>query len=116
MDNKQHNLSLRRRTCTQKCREKRHFLQHKIKHQKEKEVYTDGSKNPGKKVGLAAVFEDATRRGALPKEASIHTAEMTAIKVALKEIKGRREDSWVSELNAGNRIKQGKSSNTKPNI
>ena len=25
----------------------------------------------------------------------IHTAEMTAIKVALKEIKGRRGDSWV---------------------
>ena len=44
---------------------------------KEKEVYTDGSKNPGKK------------------EASIHTAEMIAIKVALKEIKGRRGDNWV---------------------
>ena len=51
--------------------------------------------NPGKKVGLAAVFDDATRRGALSEEASIHTAEMTAIKVALKEIKGRRGDSWV---------------------
>ena len=44
------------------------------KHKKEKEVYTDGSKIPGKKVGLAAVFEDATRRGTLPEEASIHTA------------------------------------------
>ena len=32
--------------------------------------------------------------GTLPEEASIHTAEMTAIKVALKEKKGRRGDSW----------------------
>ena len=61
----------------------------------EPEVYTDRLKNPGKKVGLATVFKDATRRGALPEEASIHTAEMTAIKVALKEIKGRKGDSWV---------------------
>ena len=30
---------------------------------KEKEVYIDGSKNSGKKVGLAAVFGGATRRG-----------------------------------------------------
>ena len=72
---------------------KQHFLQHKNKHQKEKEVYTDGSKNPGKKVGLVAVFEDTTRRGTLPEEASIHTAEMTAIKIALMEIKRRKEES-----------------------
>ena len=62
----------------------------KRQHQKEKEVYKDGSKNPGKNVGLAAVFKDATRRDALPEEASIYTAEMTAIKVALKEIKKRK--------------------------
>ena len=73
-----------------RCWELETNITHKSKHKKEKEVYTDGSKNPGKKVGLAAVFEDATRRGALPEEASIHTAEMTAIKVALKEIKGRK--------------------------
>ena len=66
---------------------RQHFLQHKTKPQKEKEVYTDGSKNPGKKVGSAAVFEDKTKIGALPEEASIHTAEMIAIKTALKEIK-----------------------------
>ena len=69
--------------------------QHKNKHQKEKEVYTDESKNPEIKVGLTAVFEDATRRGTLSEEASIHTAEMTAIKIALKEIKKNKGDSWV---------------------
>ena len=31
----------------------------------------------------------ATRRGALPEEASIHTAEMSTIKTAMKEIKER---------------------------
>ena len=38
----------------------------------------------GKKVGFAAVFTDITRRGALPEKVSIHTAEITAIEVALK--------------------------------
>ena len=37
------------------------------------------------KVGYAAIFTDSTRRGALPEEASIHTAEMTE----MKEIKER---------------------------
>ena len=55
---------------------KQHFLQHKSN----KEAFTDGSKSIGRKVGFAAVFTDTTRRGALPGEASIHTAEMTAMK------------------------------------
>ena len=74
---------------------KQHFLQHKEKHKSNKEAFTDGSKSIGRKVGFAAVFTDTTRRGALPEEASIHTAEMTAIKIAMKEI-GKREDlRWV---------------------
>ena len=40
-------------------------------------------------VGFAAIFTNITRRGALPKEASVHTTEMTAIKIALKEIHKR---------------------------
>ena len=44
-----------------------------------KEAYTDRSKNTGNKVNFAAVFTDIIRRGALPEEASIHTAEMTAM-------------------------------------
>ena len=58
---------------------------------KNKEAYTDGSKSTGRKVGFAVAFMDNTRREPLPKEASIHTAEMTAIKTALREIQ-KRED------------------------
>ena len=49
-----------------------------------KEAWTDGSKSIGKKVGFAVLFTDITRRGS-----SIYTAEMTAIKMVLKE---KRED------------------------
>ena len=70
---------------------KQHFLQHKKKHSSTKEAYTDGSKSTGKKVGYAAIFTDTTRRGALLEEASIYTAEITA----MKEIKEREEIRWV---------------------
>ena len=56
---------------------KQHFLQHKGKHGSSEESYIDGSKSTGRKVGYIAVFTDTTRTGALPEEASIHTAEMT---------------------------------------
>ena len=49
----------------------------------------------GRKVSYAAVFKDITRRGALPEEASIYTAEMTAIKVTLKDIHKREDKRWV---------------------
>ena len=52
----------------------------------------DGTKKYGKKVGFAAVSTDISRRGDLPEEASIHTAEMTAINVVLKEVH-KREDN-----------------------
>ena len=48
----------------------------------------------GIKVNFSAVIMDITRRGALPKEASIHTAEMTAIKTALREIQKRTDKRW----------------------
>ena len=51
----------------------------------------DESKSTGQKVGYAAVFMDTTRRGALPEEASIHTAEM----IAMKEIKEKKDIRWV---------------------
>ena len=60
---------------------KQHFLQHKGKHSNNKETYTDGSKRTGKKVGFAAVFADI--RG------HIHTAEITAIKIAMRDTKKR---------------------------
>ena len=55
-------------------------------------------------------------RGSLPEEASIHTAEMTA----MKEIRGRVGMRWViyrlSELNASYWEQQKKSPNIKPDI
>ena len=56
-----------------------------------KKVYTDKLKSIGKKVCFSAAFTDVPRRGALPEETSIHTAEMTAIKIPLREIH-KRED------------------------
>ena len=66
-------------------------MQYKVKHRNTKEAYTDDSKIMGKKVGFAAVFMNVIRRAALPEEASIHTTEMTAIKIALKEIHKRQD-------------------------
>ena len=40
----------------------------------------------GRKVDFATVFTDISRIMVLPEETSMHTAKMTAIKIALKEI------------------------------
>ena len=74
---------------------KHYFLQHKGNHSNFKETYTNGSKSTGRKVGFAAVFADITRRGAIPEEAPIHTAEMTAIKIAVREIHKKEDTRWV---------------------
>ena len=55
----------------------------------------NGLKNIEKKVGFEGLFTDITRRGGLPKEASIYTAEMIEIKIALKEIYKREDKIWV---------------------
>ena len=65
----------------------------------------DESKSTERKVGYAAVFTDTTRRGAFPEESSTHTAEMTAIKTAIEEIKRKRRHKMGNiyrfiELNA----------------
>ena len=71
---------------------KQHFLYHKEKRGSSKEAYTDASKITGRKVVYTAVFTDTARKGALPEEVSIHTAEMTAInKTAMKETKERED-------------------------
>ena len=64
---------------------------YKENHSNNKEAYIEGSKSTGRKVDFAVVFEDITRRGALPENAPIHTAEMTAIKAPMREIQ-KRED------------------------
>ena len=40
-------------------------------------------------------FPDITRRGSLPEEASIHTAELAAIKTAMREIMVKDDMRWV---------------------
>ena len=59
------------------------------------EAYTDGSKSTGRKIGFAAEFADITRRETLPEETSIHTAEMKAIKISMKEIQKREGIKWI---------------------
>ena len=39
----------------------------------------DGSRSIGRKIGFAAVFADITRKGTLPEEPFIHTAEITLV-------------------------------------
>ena len=68
---------------------KKHFLQHMEKYKNTEEAYTDGPKRIRKNIGFGAVLADITRRGVLPKEASIYIVEMTAIK---KSIKNEAED------------------------
>ena len=63
-------------------RKNQHFLQYKEKHKNTKEAYTDGSKRERKKVSFTAVLTNIIRRGALPEEASICTAKITAITIA----------------------------------
>ena len=60
------------------------FLAHCEKHVSQ-HVYTDGSKRD-QYVGFAAVFQNETESGSLSGEASIFTAELYAIKMALDKI------------------------------
>ena len=93
---KQHIVLLEGETHTgNESGRKQHFLYHKEKHRNNKEAYTDGSKSTGKKVDFEAVFVNITRRGMLPEEASIHTAEMTSIKTSARETQKRENEIWV---------------------
>ena len=67
----------------------------------------DQSKSIGMKVGFAAVFTIITKRGALPEEASILTAEMTAMKKMQKMRGHEMGDIYrLAEQNAGHREQQ----------
>ena len=65
---------------------KKHFLQHKEIHKNKKEAFTDRSKITGKKTSCSAVYFNIARKRTLPKEAYIHTTEITAIKPVMKDI------------------------------
>ena len=71
---RQLNLMLRRRICTHKRREKKHFLKHKANNKMEKKFYTvDKLKNIGKKIGFATIFTDITKNEALSEQANSHS-------------------------------------------
>ena len=70
------------------------FLQHTSKYQGSVAIYTDGSKSEDG-VGFAAVSVDSTTQGSLPPEASIFTAELLAIRAAVKMTKDIRNSSVV---------------------
>ena len=72
------------------------FLQHK--HNTDMEVYTDGSKMQND-VGSACVIIEKetietiiTRK--LPHQASVYTAELTAIKLALEYLKHKKKQEF----------------------
>ena len=70
------------------------FLKHMEEHRGSVFIFTDGSKsNAG--VGFGAVSKDFNRYGALPKCASIFTAELHAILIALKQIVSLSERRFV---------------------
>ena len=56
------------------------------------------SKSIGSRVDFVAVFTDNTRRGALFEEAFIHTAKITAIRIALKEIHMTEDKQKMSNI------------------
>ena len=70
------------------------FQSHALSHSDSVPVYTDGSKSEDG-VGCAAVFPHTTLRGSLPSFASIYTAELFAIYLALQCILGLPESSFT---------------------
>ena len=59
----------------------------------------------GRMVGFASVFTNITTRRALPEVASIHTVEMIAINIALKEIHKRKDKRRVINTGSQSSIK-----------
>ena len=57
-------------------------------------IFTDGSKSEGK-VGAAAVSTQESNRASLPNQASIFTAELWAIKLALNTISNTNFDTYT---------------------
>ena len=71
------------------------FMEHnEAHHRRTQHIYTDGSKI-NNKVGYAAVTPYGTIRGSLPDSASVFTAELHALKAALRVINERKENRWT---------------------
>ena len=76
---------------------KQNFLSHMNTHSSTNHVYTDGSKS-GDGVGFGVVYGDNMSkyiRGTLPMEATVYTAELQAIKVALSMMETSNEQRWT---------------------
>jgi len=73
-----------------------HFMQHlETAHSDSAHIYTDGSKTDTG-VGFGVVGDlIGSRRGALPPDATVFTAELTAIQVALSLVDGSRNRKWT---------------------
>ena len=69
------------------------FLAHLENHPSE-HIFTDGSRS-NQHVGYAAVLPNTAASGRLPAEASIFTAELYAIKVAVEEVLSKTFDKNV---------------------
>lgn len=70
------------------------FLSELTRYHDHTQVYTDGSKI-NEKVGCAVVLDNLTQSKRLPNNATIHTAELWAIKIALEMISLRNENKFV---------------------
>jgi ribonuclease HI len=70
------------------------FLEHQQTHSQSVPVYTDGSKSE-RGVGWAAVFPTSTVRGKLPDQASIFTAELSAIISTLENILDQPQTNYI---------------------
>ena len=62
-----------------------------VYHKNTEEAYTNVLKSIGKKVGLAAIFADISRKGSFSTEASIQMAAMHAKKIVLKKITKKKD-------------------------
>ena len=62
-------------------------------------------KKKGKNVAFAAVFNNTTIHRALSLKTSIYTAKMSAIRIALKRIKQKREQNWTVHTNSESSVK-----------
>ena len=76
---------------------KQDFLMHMHIHSSSNHAYTDGSKSQ-QRVGFGVVYGDNQEhhiRGTLPKEATVYTAELHAIKAALFMIEQSNNQEWT---------------------
>ena len=73
---------------------KTYYLNETLKYPNHRQIFTDGSKI-NEKVGCAAVQGDHIKSCRLPNDASIHSAELWAIKLALEIISAENDHKFL---------------------